>query len=89
MRLQEEGRTQDDWIRDFKRSIEKLDTNFSKYGIAYVVTFHMRGDEVTGGQVRISDEVADAVKERVADEFPGVHLVLRQDVRWIRTWDIY
>jgi hypothetical protein len=89
MRVQEEGRTEDDWIRDFKRSIEKLDADFSKYGIAYLVTFHMHGDEVTGGQVRISDEVADAVKERVADEFPGVHLVLRQDVRWIRTWDIY
>ena len=86
-RVMEEGSNQDDWIRDFKRSMDKLDVDFSKYGIAYVVTFHMRGDEVTGGQVRISDEAAEAVKERVADEFPGVHLVVRQDVRWIRTWN--
>lgn len=83
MRVQEEGRTQDDWIHDFKRSMENLDADFSKYGIAYVVTFHMRDDSVTVNQVRISDEVTATVKERVADEFPGVHLVVRQDVRWI------
>lgn len=83
MRVQEEGSTQDDWIRDFKRSIENLDANFSKYGIAYVVTFHMRGDSINASQVKIPDDVAEVVKERVAAEFPDTHLEVRQGVRWV------
>ena len=69
-------------LKGWKVFLEGL-ADFSKYGIAYVVTFHMR-DSVTANQVRISDEVAQAVKDRVAEEFPGVHLEVRQDVRWIR-----
>jgi hypothetical protein len=47
----------------------------------------MRSDSINAFQERIPDEVAHAVKDRVAEEFPGVHLEVRQDVRWIRTWD--
>ena len=83
MRVQEEGRTQDDWIRDFKRSMENLDADFSKYGIAYVVTFHMRGDSISASQVKIPDDVAEVVKERVSAEFPDAHLEVRQGVRWV------
>lgn len=83
MRVQEEGRTQDDWIRDFKRSMENLDADFSKYGIAYVVTFHMRGDSINASQVKIPDDVAEVVKERVSAEFPDAHLEVRQGVRWV------
>ena len=83
MRVMEEGSNQDDWIRDFRRNMNRLKTNFESYGIGYVVTFHMKGGS-RDSQVRIPDEVVDAVKERVAEEFPGVHLVVRQDVRWIR-----
>ena len=78
MRVMEEGRTEDKWIRDFRRDMEKVKSNFPSYGIGYVVTFHMSGDN---GQVRIPDDVAQSVKDRVAEEFPDVYLMVRQDVR--------
>ena len=87
MCVMEEGSTQDDWVRDFRRNMNRLKTNFLSYGIGYLVTFHMRSDSINAFQERIPDEVAQAVKDRVADEFPGVHLEVRQDVRWIRTWN--
>lgn len=77
MRVMEEGRTEDEWIRDFRRNMKRLKSNFASYGIGYVVTFHMGGGSVS----RIPDELADAVKERVAEEFPGAYLQIRQDVR--------
>ena len=83
MRVMEEGRTEDKWIRDFRRDMEKVKSNFPSYGIGYVVTFHMVGGSISAFQERISDEVAQAVKARVAEEFPGVHLEVRQDVRWL------
>lgn len=81
MRVMEEGRTEDKWIRDFRRDMEKVKSNFPSYGIGYLVTFGMRGGSVRVSQERIPDEVAQAVKDRVAEEFPDVYLMVRQDVR--------
>lgn len=84
VRVMEEGSTQDDWIRDFRSNMKRLKSSFANYGIGYLVTFHMRGDSISSFQESIPDEVAQAVKDRVAEEFPGVYLGVRQDVRWIR-----
>lgn len=84
MRVMEEGRTEDKWIRDFRRNMKRLKSNFPSYGIGYLVTFHMRSDSISSFQEKIPDEVAQSVKDRVAYEFPGVHLEVRQDVRYIR-----
>ena len=83
MRVMEEGRTEDQWIRDFRRNMERLKSPFASYGIGYMVTFHMYGGSVRASQVSIPDEVAQAVKDRVAEEFPGVYLGVRRDVRWL------
>lgn len=84
MRVMEEGITEDKWVRDFRWNMDRLKSNFPSYGIGYLVTFHMGGGSVEARQVwRIPDDVAQAVKDRVAEEFPGVHLEVRQDVRWI------
>ena len=81
MRVMEEGRTEDKWIRDFRRDMEKVKSNFPSYGIGYLLTFGMRGGSVRASLERIPDEVAQAVKDRVAEEFPDVYLMVRQDVR--------
>ena len=83
MRVMEEGRTEDKWIRDFRRDMEKVKSNFPSYGIGYLVTFHMRGDSISASQVKIPDDVAEVVKERVSAEFPDAHLEVRQGVRWV------